>query len=226
MERESPFGFDGHVSRLDGCPDSSAIMPTSAPLMSTADRFQAAFGRERLPPVTVADFKQLMAAADVESYGPDLREIAVIAYCTALRAEELLRLRWVEVNFADREIFVLGHRDREDRWVPFSKLTDATLRTRRAREPSAHYVLGKSPQRTLDQVSLQLQALSMKVLKRRVSLDSLRLGFFDWFRSVNGNPGQLALIAGTRVHWNSPRGPSEALRQAAAQSQAWFESLV
>ena len=226
MERDSPFGFGGGICRVAGYPDSSVFAPRSAPLMSTVDRFKAISSGEPQPPITGAEFTALIAAAEGEPYELDLKEISTLVFCTALRVDELFYLRWDDVDLDKRMIFVRGGRDRDERRVPFADTTEAILRARRARGPQAAYVLGSSPERVLVAVSERLKALSIRVLKRPITLHTLRLGFLAWWSSVGGNRGQLALIAGTRVRWSDPAGPKENLYVAAAKFQAWRETLV
>jgi integrase len=199
----------------------------SAPLVSTLERFQAALDTPLRLPITTGEFTALMDAAQTSQVDQNVRDLSLIVYCTGIRPEELLTLRWSQVDIAKRELYVYGDRKHPDRLIPFADRVATTLDAWLQREPDAVYVLGANPGAVLDTVSDRLKLLSMQVLRRPISLYTMRLAFLMRWKSVGGNLGQLALITGiSPVRVKHAGLSTEPLYAAAAKFQAWLESLV
>lgn len=217
----------GSSAQAVGYGSGSRFASGSAPLLSTLDRFQTALDTPLRLPITTGEFTSLIDAAQTSQVDQDVRDLSLLVYCTGIRPEELLNLRWAQVDIAKRELYVYGDRQHPDRFIPFADRVAATLQARLEREPDATYVLGGNPGVVLGAVSDRLKSLSMRVLRRPISLNTMRLAFLMRWKSVGGNPGQLALITGTAPVRAKRAGRStEPLYTAAAKFQAWIESQV
>lgn len=227
LESEHGFGFAGNSADMASFNPGSQFASESAPLMSTLERFQSALGSPLRPSITAGEFTELMAAAQTSQVDQDVRDLSLIVYCTGIRPDELLTLRWLDVDIAKRELYVNGDRRHSDRLVPFAGRVTAALEARLEREPDATYVLGVNPVAVLGAVCDRLKSLSMQVLRRPISLSTMRLAFLMRWKSVGGNPGQLALITGIAPVRARRAGQStEPLYAAAAKFQGWLESQV
>ena len=217
----------GSSAQAIGYGSESRFATGSAPLMSTLERFQAGLDTPLRLPITTGEFSALMDAAQTGQVDQDVRDLSLIAYCTGIRTEELLTLRWGQVDIAKRELYVFGDRKHPDRFIPFADRVAAALDARLQREPGAVYVLGANPGTVFGSVSDRLKSLSMQVLRRPISLHTMRLAFLMRWKSLGGNPGQLALITGIAPVRAKRAGQStEPLYTAAAKFQAWIESQV
>lgn len=225
---EIGLGFVSSNPEVVGYGSGSRFASGSAPLMSTIERFQAGLDTPLRLPVTAGEFTELMAAAQTSQVDHDVRELCLIVYCTGIHPDdELIALRWLDVDIAKREFYVHGDRKHSDRFVPFAGRVAAVLQARLEREPDATYVLGGNPRAVLAAVSDRLKSLSMQVLGRPISLQMMRLAFLMRWKSVGGNPGQLALITGIGpIRSKRPEQSTEPLYTAAAKFQGWLESQV
>lgn len=202
-------------------PDRAIFPRARRSLMSAGERIGAASLGAPPDPITTNEFKTMIAASDDQ----DVKEVSTIVFCTAIRTDELLKLSWDDIDF-NTHVILIRDGGGIHRRVPFANTTEDILRARKQREPLAQWVLGKSPQSVLLAVSQNLMVLSQRVLNRPVTLHSIRLGFLGWWKSVAGNLGQLALIAGLPVQWNNPSKSKDHLFAAAAKVQAWRETFV
>ncbi len=222
------LGFVGSAAEVIGYGSGSRFARQSAPLMSTIERFQAGLDTPLRLPISTGEFTALMGAAQTGEVDQNVKDISLIVYCTGIHPDdELLALRWPDVDLAEREFYVHGDRKHSNRVVPFSDRVAAALEARLERDPDSTYVLGTNPVVALDSASNQLKSLSMEVLRRPISLYTIRLAFLMRWKSVGGNPGQLALITGVGPVRAMRAGQSmEPLYAAAAKFQAWMESMV
>lgn len=224
---ERGLEFGSSSAEVVGYGSGSRFATGSVPLMSTLERFQAGLDTPLRLPITAGEFTALMGAAQTTEIDQNVKDLSLIVYCTGMRPEELLALRWSQVDIAKREFYVYGDRQHPDRFIPFADRIAADLQERLEREPGATYVLGNHPGVVLGAVSDRLKSLSVQVLRRPISLYTMRLAFLMRWKSVGGNPGQLALITGTAPVRATRAGQStEALYIAAAKFQAWIESQV
>lgn len=224
---ERGLGFVGSSADVIGYGSGSRLATQSAPLMSTIERFQAGLETPLRLPITAGEFTTLMGAAQTNEVDQNVKDLSLIVYCTGIRPDELLTLRWLDVDIVKREFYVYGDRRHSDRLVPFAGRVAAALAARLEREPSDTYVLGVSPVAVLSAASDRLKSLSMEVLRRPVSLHTMRLAFLMRWKSVGGNLGQLALITGSAPVRAKRAGQStEPLYGAAAKFQGWLESQV
>ncbi len=224
--QSSNYGLDSGAEVV-GHGDGSRFTARSVPLMSTVDRFSAAFAGRPRPVITTVEFKALLAALGDDVAELDLKEIAMIVFCTGILPEDLANIRWDDIDLEHREIWICGSRDRGSLRVPFGDQISNILQARRARERFAavgSYVFSES---VLLDVSERLKSLSMQVLMRPVTLGTLRLAFLMRWREVGENLAALALITGFAPLRLKSRGQSmEPLFRTAAKIQNWLESLV
>lgn len=227
MEGERPFSALGGGPGVVGYGGGSHFDSIRIPLMSSGDRFRAAFAGQPKEPITLAEFRSLMKVAESDYENPDLREISMLVFSTGLRVEELIDLRWKDVDLDRHEISVPGNRYCDARTAPFGSQVAAILRTRKEREPASDCVLGRSPIRSLHDLSELLRTLSTRVLRRPIDLHTFREAFLIRWRIAGGHGAQLALITGSAPIRFSQAGQSiEPLYAEAAKFQAWLESNV
>lgn len=226
--RAQGFGYGiGSDSDVVGYGDGSRFTARSIPLLSTIDRFQAAFSSTPRPVVTTAEFKALMAAEKEDAGGIEVKEIAMIIFCTGIIPEELANVLWEDVDLDNHEIWVRGNRHRDGRRVPFGNQIAGIFQARRTRQRGAASGSYVFLERVLIEVSQRLKLLSMQVLRRPVTLATLRLAFLMRWREVGENPGALALITGIApIRLRRPDQTTEPLFRTAAKIQNWLESLV
>ena len=159
-------------------------------------RLLASAYRERPTPLSRENFESLLSLADKEPSGQELIDIATLVYLTGVRAGEVGRLRWKDIDFEDRSILITSSKSRSCRRVPFAGRVLAVLERRRERQPKCELVLGRFPQRTLKEAAQLLWTLSSRTRASPISMHVLRETFvWNWVQA-GGNFAQLACIVG------------------------------
>lgn len=207
----------------------------SVPEGETGSRFQtrsinsrrllAVGDRKRPTPVSKRDFEELLTLAAKEPSGRDLIDIATIVFFTGLRAGEVARLRWSEVNFDKLAMLIISSKTGCRRWVPFASRVLDVLEHRREREPQSDLVLGQYPRRILNQVARLLWTLSSRIRRSPISMRVLRESFVWHWMQAGGNFAPLAYVAGYATLRGNPKSilSSDGLYAEAAKFQAGLE---
>jgi len=142
---------------------------------------------------------QLRCLLDFTANNPamqDLHDVAVILTNTGLRAGELVRLRWHDVDFDRHKIAIVPHKSPCHRYVPVGTRTTEVLVARRERHPESEFVLGSSPEKLLTRIKHQLKRVCEEIGLGGVNLRVLRHTFIYRWVASGGNSGALMAICG------------------------------
>lgn len=221
MQSTRSFGTDGFQSTVASSVDRSPIAPRSM----NSRRLLASRRYERPQPLSRKDFDELLARAKTQAADSDLIDIATIIFFTGLRAKEVALLRWKDIDFKNRSMFIASGKSGQERKVPFAGRILKILKGRKAHQRKTEPVFGRHAQRTLSRASQQLSALSLSVRRSPISLHVLRESFMVSWVKAGGNLVPLAYITrGATIIRNVSKEMSfDHLYAEAAEFQARLE---
>lgn len=161
-----------------------------------AMRHVASMRLKKPTPLSKAELNAILAAAEEDALKRDLKDIAVILYHTGLRVRELVSLRWKNVDFKHRRIFIAEDKAGNQRTVPFGSKVFQVLLERKAFQSSSRFVLGRAPNIVLDRITKELRNVSSRLQRPSVRLHIFRSTFISRWMAARGNFAQLCLITG------------------------------
>ena len=119
----------------------------------------------------------ILSSAKEDPNLQDLVDVVTIISNTGIRAQELIELRWSDVDVEKRDLVVNSKKSASTHRVHLGAKVFQILEARHKLHRESKYVLGKSPQLTLYRVLRQLCSLSASIGIAPISPHDLRQAF-------------------------------------------------
>ena len=157
--------------------------------ISDVEKFKLNNARERI--LDAAEARRLVKCAN-----PTLRPILVVALNTGMRRNEILTLRWPDINFSKGFILIEDSKSGKSRKVPMNRLVREILRDRPKHSGSDFVFSNPETKTRLKDVNGAFTTARTKAEIKGLRLHDLRHTFATWWIATGGDLVALSKILG------------------------------
>ena len=148
----------------------------------------------RPPSLTESELKKILSAAQNNPVMEDLHNLVTIISRTGIRAGEMVRLRWSDVDLDKGQLVVDAKIGKHA--IPFDAECRKAFAALHARRPKSGLVLGDSPSGVRYRMSRQLRTLSAQIGMRPITFQLLRHTFFTRLANAGVSASVIMAIGG------------------------------